>query len=174
MRTHLRAHRACIDCLMRRGWRDGMLGINRGRICVSGHAFVLWRISWETARTPHQLISRRRGYALDAAAYWSPRSSDLPTLALYRIFALECLAVFQECMLLAERFHRKHMLSFNTSFVKRRRLPYWVVRIRDDGSTVTHWWLRRSVGQVVPVASIARLPDKKPCSFKPSKWSGFC
>ncbi|HBB89502.1 MAG TPA: hypothetical protein DC047_18005 [Blastocatellia bacterium] len=141
MRTHLRTHRVCTERLMRRMWSDRSLFINRGKTCVAASAFLLWRLSWERVQTPHQLSTKH----LRASVYWLPPSDDIPKLALYRIFALECLGVFEECLLLAERFHRKHIFSFNPGWVKQKRLPYWVVQANENGSTVIHWWGRPAV-----------------------------
>lgn len=166
--THLRPHRSCINCLMQRMWSDRALALNRGRICPQAHAFVLWRMFFERVQSPNQLTSKYRGRHLLAMVYWDLPCFDLPRRVKYRLFALECLAVFEECLLLTQRFHSKDSFSFNTGRVRQERLPYWSVQTGDGRSMTINWW-PRSEGQAFP--SMPTAAYKMVCSFKPDKWS---
>ncbi len=143
LKTQLRPHRNCINFLTTKMWSDHSTVTARGRICIWAHAFVLWRMCFEQVRTPHHLGFRFRGSTQRATVYWTPPSDCIPRNSLHRIFSLECLAVFDECLLLAERFHRRNCFSFNTAWVQRKRLPYWVIQqsestcSRSNGGSLT-------------------------------------
>jgi hypothetical protein len=161
-KTHLRAHRACTELLIRRMWFESDF-INRGKTCTQAQAILLWRMCWERVRTPHELNTKRSR----ATVYWDPPSYDIPRLALYRIFALECLALFEECLLLAKRFHRQDIFSFNKGWVRYRRLPYWALQINHDGSTVIRWWPRSQGPPVSLPTTIATTFERKARCFIP-------
>lgn len=172
MKRYFRSHRGCIESLIRHAWSDRIRTIYRGSICAKAHAYVLWRMFWERAYTPYQLSAKQRATKLRKSVDWSTPSYD-HGLTVYRLFALECLAVLDECLLLAERSHRQRTFSFSTSQLKQTRLPYWVIQVNGDHSTSTHWWPCSAGRQPFPIRSTARIADRKPCGFKPSKWRGF-
>jgi len=172
--THLRSHRSCFAYLIGRLSTDCSLGMNRGQICAPAQAFIMWRMFFENAHTPNQLTNGYRGRRSHAMIYWHGTSFAFPGQALHRIFALESLALFNECLLLAERDYQSQIFSFNTNRITEGQLPYWSIQRNNDGSVVIHWWPRSVAREVVtPLTSAAKIPERKSCCFTPSKWNEF-
>lgn len=169
--TYLRSHRSCVDYLMGRLSTDCSLEMNRGQVCAPAQAFIMWRMFFENARTPNQLSNGYRGRSSHAMVYWRGTSYAVPGQTEHRIFALESLALFNECLLLAERDYRSQIFSFNTNRITEGRLPYWSIQKNDDDSVVTHWWPRLVAREVVTLASAAKIAEGKSCCSHPSKWS---
>ena len=105
---------------------------------------------WEGVNEPQKLfrpLGPHRSWLNDPQPriYWDQPSDILPDWVLRRIFSLECVGTFQECLLLAESLYRRNAYSFQTGYVKGRRKPYWLIEENESGMVTIHWWVSRSL-----------------------------
>lgn len=150
VRSYLARHRRCIVRVGRHiSWSSYTL-TRQGVTCPSANALLLWRMCWEGVDHPDMLFRRhlRTIYNPRPAIYWDPPSVALPDWALRRIFALECVGLFHECLLLAEGLCRRNAYSFFTGYVKGRRKPHWLIEESEGGKFTIHWWATRSLSSL--------------------------
>lgn len=156
MRTRLFLHIKCIARVCRHGWLDQWMA--DGKICPAANALVLWRMYLEGVPKPNSLITSYRGYnsrhGFPVRIQWQPPINSLPQKILHHLFVWECLAIFEECWLLALAHKRKKRHSFFTGNLKRRRMPYWMYE-QQNGKDVLHIWTPPAVGSraYMPVTS---------------------
>jgi hypothetical protein len=150
VKNYLIQHRRCIV----RGGRH-ILWLNydltkQGIICPAVNALLLWRMCWEGVDHPSRLCrpQHRTLYYPRPRIYWDPPSVALPDWALRRIFALECVGLFHECLLLAEALYRRNAYSFYTGYVKGRRKPHWLIEESEGGKFTIHWWASNSLSSL--------------------------
>lgn len=164
IRRYLSIHRRCIVRGGRRIlWDEGYLTM-KGIMCPASNALLLWRMCWEDIDHPAKLFRRRRTRreAPRPHIYWDSPSADLSDWALRRIFALECVGIFHECILLAEALYRRNAYSFHPEYVKGRRIPHWLIEKSERGKFTIHWWVSRSLSSFFS----QRSPHFKSCDAK--------
>jgi hypothetical protein len=148
---YLSYHRRCIVIVGNRfGWYTSDW-TRRGRICPAANALLLWRMLMEGVGEPYMLFQPRRrswdGHYRPRINWVSP-SDTLPNWVLRRIFALECLGFFHECLLLAEALYRGNVYSFQLMYVKGRRRLHWLIEKGESGNWIIHWWVPRPLSSV--------------------------
>lgn len=149
VQNYLRPHRHCIVRGKHIRWGYKAL-IRQGFVCPAVNALLLWRMCWEGLNRPNILFWPHKGpieYPRPRI-YWDPPTEDLPDWALRRIFTLECVGLFHECLLLSEILYRRNAYSFHTGFVKGRRKPHWLIEENGDGVFTIHWWVSRSLSSL--------------------------
>jgi hypothetical protein len=144
IRGYLLQHRQCIVRVSKHlEWNSW-----QGRICPAANALLLWRMFLEGVREPYRLFQPHRRYR-DGVYYsriiWTPPDDTLPGWVLRRIFALECVGLFHECLLLAETLYRSNAYPFQLRYVKGRRRLHWLVEKGESGEPTIHWWVSRSL-----------------------------
>lgn len=148
---YLRPHRQCIARGNRVRWRKHDL-IRQGFVCSAVNAFLLWRMCWEGLDHHHPNIlfrpHKRTSKYPRPRIYWDPPYEDLPDWALRRIFTLECVGLFHECLLLSEILYRGNSYSFHSGLVKGRRKPHWLIEDSGHGVFTIHWWISRSLSSL--------------------------
>lgn len=141
----LRSHRTCIaEVGQHVAWVDDRRS-KKGKLCIAANAFLLWRMVWEGVSHPAMLFgARKRASFPQRYLKWrSPdRSRAIPKSAIRRIFALECLGVFHECLLLAKFFSRRRSYSFCRQLIEGTRKPYWTIELSQEDDAIVHWWPR--------------------------------
>jgi hypothetical protein len=85
---------------------------------------------------------------------WDPPSITLPAWVLKRIFALECMGIFNECLLLTERLYRHNAFSFHLGYIRGRRRLYWLVDESGGTDFTIHWWASRPLSTLVSQLSM--------------------
>lgn len=139
----LRPHRNCANLLMRR--KKLSVFIEDGKPCPYANVLLLWRLYWEDLNELHHLSERyrtRNYFGSLRPINWRADMS-LPRPLLHRLFAMECLAVLEECHLLVKALRRRNQHTFFQSFlteVRGRRMPYWIVERRSGGVLRLHVW----------------------------------
>jgi hypothetical protein len=139
----LRPHRNCANLLMRR--KRISVFIENGKPCPYANLLLLWRLYWEDLRELHHLSERYRTrtyFGIVRPINWMEDMS-LPRPLLHRLFAMECLAVLEECYLFVKALRRRNQHTFFQAFltkVRGRRMPYWIVERRSDGVLRLHVW----------------------------------
>lgn len=140
-------------------------GGKRGLSCLEqSHAYLidsdLWQVGtfWEDVDQPSKLRvppkppwarHRDQQQRID----WYAPSFALPDWVLRRVFTIECIGTFYECLLLAETFYRRKTYSFQPGYITRRRIPYWLVEKGENGEFTVHWWVSRSLSSLVSQSS---------------------
>lgn len=153
IRSYLLHHRRCIVRVGRYiSWNSRVLTW-QGAICPAANALLLWRMRWEGIDHPNtlfrSLMSRWARFDYPHPRInWVPPSVVLPDWALRRIFALECVGLFHECLLLAEALYRRNAYSFQLRYVKGRRIPHWLIEEGESGELIIHWWVSRSLSSL--------------------------
>lgn len=144
IKNTLRGHRSCIAEVGRHAEWLSTQSTREGKLCVAANAFLLWRMKWEVVEHPALLFwQRRRRFYHGQYAKWNPPDPSLSRWAIRRAFALDCLGVFEECVLLAKLLSRKRRYSFCPPLIEGSRKPYWTIERDPDGVATIHWWLRR-------------------------------
>jgi hypothetical protein len=62
---------------------------------------------------------------------------------LLRIFALECIGIFHECLLVVEALYRRDAYPLQLHYVQGRRIPHWLIEESTEGELTVHWWTSR-------------------------------
>lgn len=149
---YLSHHRRCIIRVGNRTRWNTWDQTRRGRICPAANALLLWRMLMEGVGEPYMLFQPRRPSRemhYRSRINWVSPSDTLPNWVLRRIFALECLRFFHECLLLAEALYRCNAYSFQLIYVKGRRRLHWLLEKGDDGNWVIHWRVPRPLSSVL-------------------------
>jgi hypothetical protein len=167
VRNYLRQHRRCIV----RGGKHVRWGKHvltwQGIICPAINALLLWKMYWEGLDHPSLLFRAHKGpYDYPRPRiYWDPPSENLPDWALRRIFTLECIGLFHECLLLSELFYRRNTYSLHSGFIRGRRKPHWLIQKNEDGVFTIHWWVLRSLSSLFSHSSSHfKSREAKTCS----------
>jgi hypothetical protein len=140
----LRPHRNCARLLMRRKKISAF--IQDGKPCPYANVVLLWRLYWEDLTELHQLFGPCRArpqFGIPRPINWELEDPSLPRELLHRLFAIECLAVLEECCLLVKALRRRSQNTFCQSFlteVRGRLMPYWILERRSDGVLRLHVW----------------------------------
>lgn len=118
----------------------------KGVVCAHANALLIWRMRCEGLIKPDMLFQpyRSNRNALIQHVDWSPPDVNLPKHVLRRIFALDCLGLFYEAVLVTEFLRRRRLYSLRRDQLKGRRTPYWIVKT-DDSNHVIHWWFPKSL-----------------------------
>jgi hypothetical protein len=144
IRDYLLQHRRCIVRVSKQlEWKFW-----QGKICPAANALLLWRMFLEGVREPYMLFQpyrRYRGGVYHSRIIWTPPSDTLPGWVLRRIFALECVGLFHECLLLAETLYRSNAYPFQLRYVKGRRRLHWLIEKGESDKLTIHWWVSRSL-----------------------------
>lgn len=151
IRNYLPRHRRCIVRVGRNRRPSRMILKWQGRTCPAANALLMWRMFLEIAIEPCRLfqpVLRDRGEIYRSRVHWTPPRVNLPDWVLRRIFALECVGLFHECLLVAEALYRCNAHSFHQSYVKGRRIPLWLVEKSETGEWTIHWWVSRPLSSV--------------------------
>jgi hypothetical protein len=106
---------------------------------------ILWRLYWEQFDDLFYLERRpsRLHHGMEAPLRVRHFERALPSSLVHRVFALECLAVLEECYLLVRLLRRRNLHTFLPAFLdelKGRRMPYWVVERRPDEVLRLYVW----------------------------------
>lgn len=169
VQSYLGQHRRCIVRVGRHiSWSSYTLTW-QGVTCPTANALLLWRMCWEGVDHPYMLF-RRHQRTLDyprPPIYWDPPSVALPDWALRRIFVLECVGLFHECLLVAEALYRRNAYSFYTGYVKGRRKPHWLIEESETGELTIHWWVSRSLASLFG----QNTSHFKSCEAKPGSYN---
>lgn len=150
-RYGLSHHRRCIVRDGKHlGWDRVILNL-QGRICPIANALLLWRMFLEGVTDPYMLFQSHRRFR-EGAYYsritWTPPSDTLPNWVLRRIFVLECIGLFHECLLLAKALYRRNTYSFQVRYIQGKRIPHWLIEEHDSGEVIMHWWISRSLSSL--------------------------
>jgi len=147
LRRYLSHHRWCIAQVHKDvGWNR--LTIWQGTACLATNALILWRMFWEGAKDPLVLfrtLGAHHSWADNPRIYWDPPAVTLPTWVLQRIFTLECVGIFHECLLITEALYRRDAYPLQLQYVKGRRIPHWLVEEKASGEFTIHWWASRAL-----------------------------
>jgi hypothetical protein len=136
-------HKNCANLLMRR--KRIFAFTQNGKPCPYANVLLLWRLYWEDLTELHHLLGRyraRTNSGIIRPINWMEDMS-LPRELLHRLFAMECLALLEECCLLVKVPRRRNEHTFCQSFlteVRGRRMPYWILERRSDGVLRLHVW----------------------------------
>jgi hypothetical protein len=155
VQSYLLQHRRCIV----RGGQHIRWGKDaltwQGTVCPALNALLLWRMCWEGVDHPHMLLKPGRGKKdyPRPHIYWDPPHVALSDWVLRRLFALECVGLFHECLLLAEDLYRRNAYSFYSGYVKGRRKPHWLIEESEGGKFTVHWWVSRSLSSLFSQSS---------------------
>jgi hypothetical protein len=147
-RNYLLRHRRCIVKVGRHIWWERLSLTWQGSICPAANAMLLWRMFYEGVNEPNKLfrpLGPHRSWFNDPQprVYWDRPSVALPERVVRRIFTLECVGIFYECLLLAEALYRRNAYSFQVEYVKGRRRPHWLIEGGGGSEVTIHWWLSR-------------------------------
>lgn len=136
-------HRKCVTYLARR--ESIAVAPQHGKPCPYANVLILWRLYWqELDKLHHLLLGKRRWRGRGFLGLHRPGSS-FPRELLHRVFAIECLAVMEECCLLVKTLRRLDQHTFNQAYlddVAGRCMPYWIVEHRPDNTFRLHVWQR--------------------------------
>ena len=149
-KTYLRPHRRCAVNLARYVWWDSFMTTMKGVVCAPANALLIWRMHCEGLIKPDMLFQpyRSNRNALLQHVDWSPPDVNLPKHVLRRIFALDCLGLFYEAVLVADFLRRRRLYSLRRDQLKGRRIPYWIVKT-DGSNHVIHWWFPKALTAVL-------------------------
>ena len=122
----------------------------KGVVCAPANALLIWRMHCEGLIKPDMLFQpyRSNRNALLQHVDWSPPDVNLPKHVLRRIFALDCLGLFYEAVLVADFLRRRRLYSLRRDQLKGRRIPYWIVKT-DGSNHVIHWWFPKALTAVL-------------------------
>lgn len=144
IRSYLLQHRQCIVRVSKHHeWNTW-----QGRICPAANALLLWRMFLEGVGEPYRLFQPHRRYwngHYYSRIIWTPPSATLPWWVLRRIFSLECVGLFHECLLLAEILYRRNTYPFELRYVKGQRRLHWLIEKGESEKLTIHWWVSRSL-----------------------------
>ena len=156
IRSYLSHHRWCIIKVRKDvGWNR--LTTWQGTTCPAANALLLWRMFWEGASQPHLLfrpLGSHRERFDNPRVRWDPPIVNLPDRILLRIFTLECLGIFQECLLVVEALYRRGAYPLQLHYMKGRRIPHWVVEQSMGGEFTIHWWASRPLSSFFGQSSL--------------------
>jgi hypothetical protein len=145
IRSYLSHHRRCIVKVRRDiGWNK--LTTWQGTGCPAANTLLLWRMFWEGASQPHMLfrpLGSHRAWFENPCIRWYPPDVTLPYWVLRRIFTLECVGIFHECLLVVEALYRRNAYPLQLHYVKGRRIPHWLVEESLGDQFTIHWWASR-------------------------------
>jgi hypothetical protein len=133
-------HRNCAIYLVRR--ETTAVAPQRGQPCPYANILLLWRLYWHDETKLHHLLRRRSGWRSFTLDCHGPGGA-LPRELIHRIFAMECLAVLEECCLLVKSLRRHNQHTFNPTYLDAlagRRMPYWIVEHRPGNVFRLHVW----------------------------------
>lgn len=136
-------HRKCVTYLARR--ESISVGPQDGKPCPYANVLILWRLYWQELDKLHHLLLRKRRWRGRGALGLHGRGKSFPRELLHRVFAIECLAVLEECCLLVKTLRRRSQHTFNQAClddVAGRCMPYWIVEHRPDNMFRLHVWQR--------------------------------
>lgn len=147
IRGYLAPHRLCIAKLGRFIEWDISSIRCEGAICPAVNAVLLWGMFMEGVDEPHLLFrppGKPRGWIegrlhLDCDLPYP----NLPDWVRRRIFAIDCVGSFHECILIAEALYRRSLHTFRLGHVMGRRRRYWLVEKSKSGKFTVHWWTSR-------------------------------
>ncbi len=145
-RNYLLHHRRCITNVSREYLEDRIIW--QATICPVVNALLLWRMFWEGVDDPQRLFWPKKphpDWSTNPRVYWYPPARDLPACVLRRIFALECIGIFHECLLLAEALYRRNVYSLQLSYVEGRLIPHWLIEESPGDKFTIHWWVPRAL-----------------------------
>jgi len=148
--SYFRRHRRCIVEVGKHIYWDTRTLTWAGAICPAANALLLWSMFLEGVDQPSILFRPHRAkfnYPRPRIN-WDPPSSALSAWVLKRIFALDCIGVFQECLLLTERLYRHNTYSFQLGYIRGRRRPHWLIEKREGDELILHWWVSRSLSSL--------------------------
>ncbi len=145
-KTCLAEHVKCIENFGRNLWWDKYALSRDGKICEFANAFLLWRMYFEGLDHPSLLFKKFKGYGFGRLHIeWQPPNLGFSESILKRIFAIECSWAFFECILIANRFHRRDSYSFNWVYLNKSFTPYWIVEPILKEKRVSyynfHYWI---------------------------------
>lgn len=105
IRRMLRSHRRCIQNMYQTLRQTPLGHRHTGQMCPYAHALMLWRMHWERLPLAQMLCQRRKAAAKRhrTPSLLSKVSRSIPFPVQLRIFALECLAAFEQCLEEAEQ-----------------------------------------------------------------------
>jgi hypothetical protein len=159
----LRNHEGCIRALGKHVCWAASGRFCRGTICVAANAFLLWRMVCEGVNDPKMLFLARAKDTLDQMFEdVDLGASPLSKWSTQRIFALNWLGLFYECLLLSKYVSRRGLYSFSPSLIKGTRKPHWIVECSPERIETVHWWMEnRHMLPIIKDRSYCLAPDKK-------------
>jgi hypothetical protein len=122
--------------------------IQPGKRCPYANILILWRLYWEDLEELFHLLGpyrKRVIHGTELPINWRPMPGYLPRELLQRVFAIECLAVLEECHLLIRRVRRLNQHTFYPGFLRNpgRSTPYWLIERSGDSLWRLHIWKAR-------------------------------
>lgn len=193
--NHLKSHTHCFNALCKtvtwntENWEDGSIAV-----CEHAYAFILWRMYWENITIPRHLLmpsrclrnskfdyeSKMDLVALNALNLLDAQKYDLHLWLILHFFALECLEVYKECILLANLMKRKNHFTWKVNDICGLYKGHWIIRDHEKGRPLElHWWLNHSYAHFMQTSKTSRkehlgkevqlfpLRAKNKCHFDP-------
>lgn len=141
----LRSHRKCAFWIASR--ESLVMTIQEGTCCPYANILILWRLYWEDFDKLHYLLRpyrKRILYGNETPINWRPMPSCLPRELIHRLFAIECLAILEECHVLVRTLRRFNRYALSPGLLQKvgRCLPYWIIE-RTDNLWRLHVWRTR-------------------------------
>lgn len=145
IRNYLSRHRRCFNKVRTYTWWNEHYVKCEGNICPAVNAVLLWWMFYVKACSPEGLFSQPNKWWRPPRFRWDSPSDTLPENVIRRIFTLESIGIFQECLLLAEARYRQNTFSFYVVDIKGRRKPHWLVEESEGGWFTIHWWVSETL-----------------------------
>jgi hypothetical protein len=146
LKKFLRSHYVCVRALNKHVCSAVSSQFGKGTICVSANAYLLWRMRCEGLVDPTMVFKAGSKPKFESIYQLYDR---IPQWFTRRIFALNWLGLFYECVLLAKYLNRTGLYSFCPSLIQGSRQPYWIRESPRDGTQRIQWWIRTP--QMIPI-----------------------
>jgi hypothetical protein len=106
---------------------------------------LLWCCFYVNINSPEKLFMQPNKWWTPPRFRWNSPSDTLPENVIRRIFALESVGIFKECLLLAEAHYRRNTFPLYVVDIKGRRKPHWLVEESEGGWFTIHWWVSKTL-----------------------------
>lgn len=136
---HLRCVRRLGKCLW---WNAVQREVQTTGLCPYAYAYLLWRMRWERIEVPQQLFAKQRRLWHESpqiSCDWLPQ--DLPHIAMSRLFGLECLQSYHQCLSFSTKMDGEGRLLFPIWQIANGRKVEWALELKTStGCARLHWW----------------------------------